>query len=173
RLNLLFANLPIANLSLWSHPNPQVIANQANSLLNNWRRASLSPEQIGGSDWRGWIGVFPEGGAQAIAQQGNRLWLVEGLSRDACLTLLNSALAGQSISKIDSLLPPLQPDILVEDIGKTVGFDFANACFFAAKDDIKSLALASELSNKLGGKVVRLEEVNRYNDIVIIGSTAL
>lgn len=173
RLGIFFANLPIASVALWSHPNPQNLSLQRDSILGDWRKSSISPQQIGGSNWQGWLAISPQGGARAMAQQGANLWLVEALNRDACLFLLNSALSGQPISKIDSFLPPLQPDVLVEDVGKTINFNFQNACFFSAKDDSESLALAQALSEKLGGKLARLEEVNRYKDIVIVGSTAL
>lgn len=173
RLSLFYANLPIGSVTLWTHPNSQLLSLQRDSLIANWRRNSLSLEQVGSANWQGWITVSPQGGAQAVAQQGNNLWLAEALSRDACLLLLNSAIGGQGIARIDNLLPPLQQDILVEDIGKVVGFAFSEAGFFAAKDDKESLALAQALVDKLGGKLVRLEEVNRYKDVVIVGSTAL
>lgn len=173
RLSILFANLPVACATLWSHPNSQVLSLQRDSILSTWRQSLIYPEQIGGTGWQGWTAVSPQGGAQAIVQQGNHLWLLEALSKDACLSLLNSALSGEPIRRIDSLLPPLQPDILVEDIGKVAGFNFKGACFFAAKDDIQSLALAQTLREKLGGKMARLEEVNRYKDVVIVGLTAL
>ncbi len=173
RLSLLYANLPIASAALWTHQNPAVLSLQMDSLLGDLGDSFISSEKIGGADWQGLIVVSPQGGARLITLQGNNLWLFEALSREACLFLLNSALSGKPISKIDSLLPPLQPDIFVEDVGNAIGFNFSTACFFAAKDDRESLLLAQALRDKVGGKMARLEEVNRYKDVVIVGSTAL
>ncbi|MGB9797384.1 MAG: sugar-binding protein, partial [bacterium] len=169
RLTFLYASLPIASISLWSHPDSSALANQRDSILADWKGKSLIPEQVAGNNWQGWS----TSSGLVLAQVGNNLWQSEALSKDASLFLMNSALSSQPIVTLENLLPSLQPDILVEDISKVIGFNFSGACFYASKDDKDSLALAQSLIHRLGGKLARLEEVNLYKDVVLIGSPAL
>jgi len=169
RLTLVYANLPIASISLWTHPDSAVLGGQRDAMLAKWREKSQIPEEITGNGWQGWATASGE----VLAQVGNNLWLSQALSKDVALFLINSAIASQQITKIDNLLPPLQANILVEDISKAIGFNFPEAGFYASKDDKESLALAQSLVQRLGGKLIRLEDVNRYKDVVIVGLPAL
>lgn len=169
RLTLVYANLPIASISLWTHQDSAVLVGQRDAILAKWREKSQIPEGITGNGWQGWAAASGE----VLAQAGNNLWLSQALSKDAAISLINSAIVSQPIAKIEELLPPLQPNILVEDISKAISFNFPEAGFYASKDDKESLDLAQSLVQKLGGKLIRLEDVNRYKDVVIVGLPAL
>ncbi|MBC7328795.1 hypothetical protein H5T88_00395 [bacterium] len=169
RLTLVYANLPIASISLWTHPDSSLLGGRRDEILARWRENLQIPEEISGNGWQGWATASGE----VLAQAGNNLWLAQALSKDVAIYLINSAIASQQIGRIEDLMPPLQPNILVEDISKAIGFNFPEAGFYASKDDKESLALAQSLVQKLGGKLIRLEEVNRYKDVVIVGLPAL
>ncbi len=169
RLTLFYASLPIVSLSFLQHPNGDILSSQMAKLLSSWGGVQ---EKVAGEGWQGMAVVSPTGGVRMFSLQGDKLWIVEALDKGIALQLLD-CLLGKKTPPQDMLPSSLEPDILVEDIGEILSFDFPNACFYAGKDDEIGMRTANLLAGKLGGKVVRMEEVNRYKEVVIVGPLAM